>query len=772
MIGTIRKHSSWLWWLIAGLTIVSFVVFMGSGPARNGGGQRSSSDFGRIYGHQITPQDFAKAKDLFAIAIAGYKTAQAEAEKFMRAELARPALTAKKETEAAKTAANAAFKTEARSESFAKAGNAEKEADAALAKEDYGKAKDLFERAAGIYKTAQSEAMAANHNEDSRAAYAQKKNAETERLEAVAAFRTDTRPESFVHAANDQKEGEAALAQQDFVKAKVLYARAYEGYKAARADATKTYKAEILRAAWNKQMAVADAMSLEPQAVGELAKWKVQAELATALITKDPGQAVEKFATATAAVKEVIAQVRTKANFPKSGPVVTQMENALRSGNWLQVHWTLGQLEQLIPSDPRMISYRAKAAALPWPKEVSLALGGGLPMNFALIQPGSFEMGEGKEKHKVTLTKPFYLGRFEVTQQQWQAVMGNNPSGNRGNSNPVEYITWNACQDLVAKVNAMMSGVKIALPSEAQWEYACRAGTTTKFCYGEDEGRLEEYAWYASINRGTIDRNSSTHAVGTKKPNAWGLYDMHGNVGEYCSDWYGPYPTDALEDPQGPASGSERVWRGGSSRDMPDELMSGARKSFLPDNVLSNSGLRLVLVTDAIAEYQAGLVKYPNPSGGTAAPSTPAVSATVPAAPPAMPPPTAPTASLTRPPAPSVATGPAQPDDWMKWLPPQAQPGFLRAREEAKAGNGLMPMRSWRAMWGNRLRDPTRGFAELEFAELLLADTSKASSASAELMKKQQNLKEAAIVVRTLRARNVTDPALLNRLEETAKKMP
>jgi formylglycine-generating enzyme required for sulfatase activity len=713
----------------------------------------------------LAREDYAKAQELFARAVSGYKTAQAEAGKFMRDEVARPALTAKKEAAAAKAAANAVFRAAMRPESFLAAGTVEKEAEAALAREELDKARELFDRAAGQYKSAQSEGEALNHAEDSRAAHTQKKEADAERVEALAAFRTEARPESFVNAENCAKEGEAALARQDFAKAREFYVRAFEGYKAARTEAMKIYKAEMARAAWSRQVAAADAMVLEPQAVGELAKLKVRAESAAALMTKDPGQAGEELTAATTALKELIAGVRTRANLPKSGPVVAQVENALRAGDWLRTQWTLGQLEQLIPSDPRMADFRAKATALPWPKELSLDLGGGVLVSFVYIAPGSFEMGEGSEKHKVTLTKPFYMGRYEVTQQQWQAVMGNNPSGSRGDKNPVENISWNDSQRFATRLNEKLSGVKVLLPTEAQWEYACRAGSTTRFGHGDDEARLVDYAWHALRGYDAY----ATHPVGAKKPNGWGLFDMHGNVAEFCSDWFGPYPVDMQEDPQGPASGSEHVWRGGSCRDFPSELASGSRKAVSPENVLSNGGFRLVLVTDAIAEYQAGLIKYPNTSPEAAAPAS---STPVPSAPPPLPPVPTPTARLTMPSPPPVATGPAQPDDWMKWLPPQALPGFVKARNDAKAGSGLFGMRSWRAMWGNRLRDPARGFVDLEFAELLLADSSKESSASAEALKKQQNLKEATMMIQALRARNITDPALLNRLEETAKKLP
>jgi len=202
------------------------------------------------------------------------------------------------------------------------------------------------------------------------------------------------------------------------------------------------------------------------------------------------------------------------------------------------------------------------------PEEVVVDLGGGVKVEMVLIPAGEFIMGDDKGHdneepvHKVRITKPFYLGKYEVTQEQWEAVMHNNPSRFKGPKNPVEMVSWDDCQKFLEKLNAKIGtqGGKFVLPSEAQWEYACRAGSTGKFCFGDDEKQLGEYAWYSANSAG------KTHPVGEKKPNAWGLYDMHGNVSEWCADWYddGYYGKSPADDPVGHGNASARVNRGGS----------------------------------------------------------------------------------------------------------------------------------------------------------------------------------------------------------------
>jgi len=178
-------------------------------------------------------------------------------------------------------------------------------------------------------------------------------------------------------------------------------------------------------------------------------------------------------------------------------------------------------------------------------------------MKMVLIRPGKFMMGEGEGRREVTISKPFYLGATEVTQAQYQAVMGANPSRVKDPAAPVENVSWNDAAEFCKKLSERTRQT-VRLPTEAEWEYACRAGTQTAFSFGDDPSALGDYAWHLGNSDGR------SHPVGQKKPNAWGLYDMHGNVWEWCADWYGEYPKDAATDPSGPASGAARVLRGGS----------------------------------------------------------------------------------------------------------------------------------------------------------------------------------------------------------------
>ena len=244
-------------------------------------------------------------------------------------------------------------------------------------------------------------------------------------------------------------------------------------------------------------------------------------------------------------------------------------------------------------------------------------------MDFIWVKPGTFTMGSpsdesgrGNEEvqHSVSLTKGFWLGKYEVTQSQWTAIMGENPSANQsgGNSAPVENVSWNQavefCHRLTEREKSagrLPAGYEYSLPTEAQWEYACRAGTTTAFSFGNDENVLfrngnycdktntSEFPWQDKEHSDGFDR---TAPVGRFKPNPWGFYDMHGNVWEWCWDWMGDYPTGAVTNPTGPASGTEHVLRGGGWGDNAASTRSARRYNFGdPDKIYPANGFRVAL---------------------------------------------------------------------------------------------------------------------------------------------------------------------------------
>jgi len=220
------------------------------------------------------------------------------------------------------------------------------------------------------------------------------------------------------------------------------------------------------------------------------------------------------------------------------------------------------------------------------------------------IAPGTFTMGtpageESREahetQHRVTLTRGFYMGKTEVTQAQWKAVMGNDPSNFKGDTLPVEQVSWDDCVEFCRKVSAK-EGKKYRLPTEAEWEYACRAGTTTPFHFGptitRQQANFNGTATYGGSAKGE-DRQKTT-AAGSFSANAWGLQDMHGNVWEWCSDWYGPYGGD-VQNPIGATAGSDRVLRGGSWDCSPQSCRAGDRYRGTAGSRDYDFGLRLAL---------------------------------------------------------------------------------------------------------------------------------------------------------------------------------
>ncbi|MGN0089039.1 MAG: SUMF1/EgtB/PvdO family nonheme iron enzyme [Candidatus Limimorpha sp.] len=224
---------------------------------------------------------------------------------------------------------------------------------------------------------------------------------------------------------------------------------------------------------------------------------------------------------------------------------------------------------------------------------------GGVSFEMVFVEGGSFDMGATTEQgsdaydneypvHSVTLSG-YYIGKCEVTQELWEAVMGSNPSNFKGAQNPVESVSWNDCQEFVSRLNSL-TGRTFRLPTEAEWEYAARGGNKSRHYKYSGSNNIFDVAWH--------DGNSfkKTHAVGTKTANELGIYDMSGNVWEWCSDWYGGYSAGAQTNPQGPSSGSRRVLRGGGWNINARNCRVSNRNSYAPYDGSNDSGLRLVLV--------------------------------------------------------------------------------------------------------------------------------------------------------------------------------
>ena len=246
------------------------------------------------------------------------------------------------------------------------------------------------------------------------------------------------------------------------------------------------------------------------------------------------------------------------------------------------------------------------------PKEVINSNG----MKLVLIPKGTFMMGspeseEGHEedevRHEVTISQDYYLGVYEVTQAQYEKVMGGNPSYYQGakvdNQNaelPVDSVSWDEAVEFCKKLSELpeekKAGRVYRLPTEAEWEYACRATSETVYSFDDERGLLPEYGWF--------DRNGSdrTHTVGLLEPNRWGLYDMHGNVWEWCSDWYGEYPAGAVIDPSGPKESGGRVNRGGSWNNTAESCRSANRFRDGPSDRYRLLGFRVAMSPSTVPE--------------------------------------------------------------------------------------------------------------------------------------------------------------------------
>lgn len=227
------------------------------------------------------------------------------------------------------------------------------------------------------------------------------------------------------------------------------------------------------------------------------------------------------------------------------------------------------------------------------------ALTNPIGMKLVPIPAGTFQMGSpeaedgrkpGEVQHSVTISDSFYMGVYEVTQSQYEQIMGTNPSGNVGADLPVDHVTWFDAVAFCGALTTMDPKFTYRLPTEAEWEYACRAGSTTRYYWGDDpkiEG-IDAYAYYKE------NADGKTHPVGGKRPNPWGLFDMNGNVWEWCLDWMGPYPDGDATDPRGPDAGEQKVCRGGCWAYDATRCRSAERNEAPADSVHPNLGIRVV----------------------------------------------------------------------------------------------------------------------------------------------------------------------------------
>jgi len=215
-------------------------------------------------------------------------------------------------------------------------------------------------------------------------------------------------------------------------------------------------------------------------------------------------------------------------------------------------------------------------------------------IQFVFIPQGTMIMGtrlqaDARPLHNVRISNPFYLAKYPVTQGEWIALMKNNPSRSKTRNLPVENISWNDTRKFISELNKGGMAYEYRLPTEAEWEYASRAGSSTEFYFGDDSGLLLKYGWFHD------NSNKLSHEVGKKKSNGWELFDMYGNVFEWCEDWFSEYSQSARIDPVGPEKGQYKIFRGGSWFTDAHSCMCGVRNYYQPNGFFDYIGMRLAI---------------------------------------------------------------------------------------------------------------------------------------------------------------------------------
>jgi formylglycine-generating enzyme required for sulfatase activity len=315
--------------------------------------------------------------------------------------------------------------------------------------------------------------------------------------------------------------------------------------------------------------------------------------------------------------------------------------------SWAETPGTQPASQSASPASPSAGSWQAQPAYPLWDGnesvadyakragikdvQITLTLDGNVTMKLTLIPAGKFLMGspEGEmdrqydegPQHEVRISRPFYMGIYHVTQDQYEQITGKNPSRFKGAQNPVAGISWDDAVAFCTKLS-QKKGRAVSLPTEAQWEYSCRAGSTSRFSFGDDANKLDDYAWHNG-------NSNKARPVGQKNPNDFALYDMHGNVSQWCSDWYAEtYANASQTDPTGPASDSTRVARGGSWNADPRNCRSASRGRRFPADRGDLTGFRVAMELPAAPPIQSPAAApfgtpATSPSGPAPATATP-----------------------------------------------------------------------------------------------------------------------------------------------------
>lgn len=286
---------------------------------------------------------------------------------------------------------------------------------------------------------------------------------------------------------------------------------------------------------------------------------------------------------------------------PEKSPTTTEDNTDLNKTQFSRRDKSDMALPAIAPFD----ADEARAYQQAWADKAGVLIEGtnSIGMSFVVIPPGEYLMGsdtfaDGESPaHRVKLTQPIEFGMHEVTQEQYEKVVGANPSQFKGANHPVEQVSWSQavefCQRLSERPEERDSGYEYRLPTEAEWEYVCRAGTTTPYSFGNEAGQLENFAFYSG------NAGGQTHPVGLKPPNPWGVYDLQGNVREWCLDWHGGYTNDLTIDPDGPASGSHKVSRGGGFGSVSGSCRSSFRYVCDLEEVSRDLGFRVIRTRSA-----------------------------------------------------------------------------------------------------------------------------------------------------------------------------